>query len=69
MYKLTKRLIKADGKFKLSYGIKSRNERFNNLSCNKKEVEKLCYLCNRYELDEVHLGDVVEDFLVTLSVE
>lgn len=59
MYKLTVRLEK----FHFCYGIKSKNKQYNSLSRDKYAVQRLCELCNELKLDEVHIGDVIEDFL------
>ncbi len=59
MYKLT---VKPE-KFHLCYGIKSKSKRYDRLSRDRYAVQRLCDLCNELELDEIHLDDVIEDFM------
>ena len=49
--------------FRVGYGIKSPNKRFDDISSNRKAVKELCEICNSLELEECHLTDAVEDFL------
>ncbi|MBR5459255.1 MAG: hypothetical protein IKV53_00165 [Clostridia bacterium] len=63
MYKLTVKLEK----FHFCYGIKSKSKRFDRLSRDRYAVQRLCDLCNGLKLDEVHIEDVIEDFLTDSS--
>ena len=38
----------------------------NDISCNKKLISNFCDLINRNNLDELHINDVIEDFLLTI---
>lgn len=37
--------------------------RISDITCSYQKIKKLCSLCNRLKLDELHLSDIVEDFL------
>lgn len=63
MFYITEKLSHSDDKL-TTYGIKSQNLTFDDISCDFEKINALCELCNRLELDECHLADVIEDFLV-----
>lgn len=64
MYKITEAKITVENKEYNSYGIYYNDSLYiNDISVDKKAVEKLVRLCNEGELDPVHLYYVVEDFL------
>lgn len=64
MYKITEDIIIFENKEYITYGVKYDNEFYiDDVSLNKKEVEKLVRLCNDGELHPIHLYDIIEDFL------
>lgn len=72
-YQLTTSNLIVDVEENLTHGIRASNEsgesvKIPDISANKSEVEKLVSLCNELQLDPIHLEDIVEDFLYTLSV-
>ncbi len=70
MYKVTETVIKAeDDTSRITYGIKSENFSFNDLSCDKNKIEKLCQMCNDKDLNECHISDIIQDFLVFNDIE
>ena len=70
MYKVTETIIKTNENTEIiTYGIKSKHYSFKDLSCDKNKVEQLCKLCNDKKLDECHISDVIEDFLVFIDIE
>ena len=70
MYKLTETKIKTEENVEYTtYGIKSENFCFNDLCDDKEKIEKLVSLCNENNLDECHINDVVQDFLVFIDTE
>jgi len=68
LYKVTRRIIILDNKIHIGYGIKCKKYRFDNISCDREKIVKLCTLCNELDLAEIHLGNVVEDFLYDFEV-
>ena len=64
MYKVITTVIKdEDNKEISSYGIKSDNLVFKDISTDYKKINQLCALCNKLELSELHIKDVIDDFL------
>ncbi len=52
----------------VSYGIELREgdkviSRISDIDTNKKNIHKLCNLCNDLKLSEIHFMDVVEDYI------
>ncbi len=45
------------------YGIKSDNLEFDCISENKTSIEELCRKCNECMLSEIHIREVIEDFI------
>ena len=64
MYELISKRKTVEGKEYIVYGIRYNGEYcFEDISTNKTAVEELADACNKFSLDPIHLGDVVEDFL------
>lgn len=49
------------------YGLGCKNHTYSAITSDIKKISLLCDLCNELELDEAQLGDVIEDFLVSLT--
>lgn len=69
MYKVTRKIFIAENRIHVGYGIKSPNHRFENISCEREKIERLCDLCNKLNIAEIHLKDVIEDFLYDFKVD
>lgn len=52
-----------DGNKYIGYGIKGNGINFEDISVNFTAVQNLAVLCNRLNVDSVHMQDIVEDFL------
>ena len=63
MYTTTKTNVTCEGKEYATYGIKSENVTFDSVFCDKETAETFCRVCNELNLDEMHIKDVIEDFL------
>lgn len=64
MYTLTEENKILEEQEYTAYGIRYDDEYIiNDVSEDKEAVRRLVADCNKYELDPVHLRDVVEDFL------
>lgn len=68
----TDRRTDEDGTIILVYGIEVYESNsttpllvMNDLFTQRSQAEELAELCNRLELDPIHLSDVVEDWLTT----
>ena len=64
-YQLTEKLINIEGKEHITYGIKCDNESIHDISTDKSFVESIIEALNKSDVAEVHLTDIVEDFLAT----
>ena len=73
-YKIVKEVHMTDEYTGISYGIAVYDSTaevesgllkyIGDVSCDKEEVEELVRMCNQLELSDVHIYDVVEDFLI-----
>ncbi len=64
MYTLTEEKKILEEQEYVAYGIRYNSEYcIDDVSADKEAVKRLVANCNKYELDPVHLRDVVEDFL------
>lgn len=64
MYELTSKQKNVEGKEYIVYGIRYNDVYcFEDISTNQNTVSELADACNKFSLDPIHLGDVVEDFL------
>lgn len=64
MYKINVTDARNDnGLYIKSYGIESEKISFKDLTLNKEKAEKLCNMCNKYNIDENQIEYVIEDFL------
>ncbi len=63
MYKVASSEISVDGEKHISYGIDGDTVSVNDISTDREKVEQFAELCNRLEVSEVHLLEVVEDFV------
>ena len=58
----------------IAYGIKITDEQNNllriveDISVDKKKIQKLVKLCNRLKVDIEQIDDIIEDFLVDLEI-
>ncbi len=66
---IKEKLLSIDVGEYTGYGIELQNEdgeiikRISDIDIHKREVEKLCRLCNKLKLSEIHFLEVVEDYL------
>lgn len=72
-YQLTASESAAEENKKVTYGISVTDkngicDKIEDISPDKAEMEKLVSLCNELQLDPIHLEDIVDDFLSTLTV-
>ncbi len=72
-YQLTASESAAEENGKVTYGISITDKngicgKIEDISPDKAEMEKLVSLCNELQLDPIHLEDIVDDFLSTLTV-
>lgn len=64
MWKLIhSRIEAANGEIVDTYGISKNNTAVNDISVNKEEIEEFVRKLNRLGVSEIHVYDVVEDFL------
>ncbi len=64
MYYVIKSEYVTDSNEKITvYGIKSENISFENVTVSKARVEELCKKCNECKLSEIHIKDVINDFI------
>jgi hypothetical protein len=64
MYKVISRIITdKNGNKKKSYGISYNGQDYPDLKRTRKETRRLVYLCNKLKLEEVHIQDVLDDFI------
>ena len=60
-------MISEEGREYTAYGIRAESKDnalvISDISTEKEEINTLVELCNREELDIIHIYDVVEDFL------
>lgn len=67
MYFLTKTRVCVEGEEHMVYGMKFNDElRFDDISEDKESVSALVEDCNKYQLEPIHMLDVIEDFLAGL---
>ena len=53
-----------DGEVAESYGITSKNKIIKDVSTDKNKMMELIKRCNELDVSEIHIKDIVEDFLV-----
>ena len=66
-YTLIEGLYSIDGEIHTGYGIgytEDGTPSFEDLTTDPISVARLVNLCNNLDLSPIHLGDVVEDFLI-----
>lgn len=64
MYFLTESRICVEGRKYTVYGIKYNDELFaEDISADKDDVQRLVRQCNEYQLEPIHMFDVIDDFL------
>ena len=64
MYTITEDKKTIENKDYLVYGIRYDDEYcVRDVSSDKAAIERLISDCNKYDLDPIHLRDVVEDFI------
>ena len=63
MYQIIEEDYCLDGVSYTAYGIGGRNVEIKDITCSKTEMEALVQLCNEETLAEIHLMDIVQDFL------
>ena len=69
-YSLIESECETDGYSYKGYGIRVQNvktkqvDSYFDVSVNRAEVERLARLCNKLQLDPIHIEDVIEDMLV-----
>ena len=64
MYFLTKDKVIVEGREYTVYGMKYNDGPFAaDLSTDKHSVQRLVEKCNEYQLEPIHMFDVIEDFL------
>lgn len=67
MYFLTKTRVCVEGEEYTVYGMKFNEDlRFDDISEGKGSVSTLVEDCNKYQLEPIHMLDVIEDFLAGL---
>lgn len=69
MYQVITGIYRIEGRTYTGYGIgnKDIDIKVEDVTCVKKEMETLVEICNRQKLADIHLMDIVEDFLVSRS--
>ena len=71
VYTLVESVFEAEGHTYKGYGICVRNKETNealtyhDVSVNKCEIERLAMLCNKLQLDPIHIEDVIDDLLAS----
>lgn len=63
MYELVTGTYSLEGASYVSFGIRSGDVLFEDVDTDRQAVENLVHVCNREQLDILHLGNVVDDFL------
>ena len=67
MYQVITGIYRIEGRTYTGYGIGNEEIKVENITCVKKEMETLVEICNRQQLADIHLMDIVEDFLISRS--
>ncbi len=68
-YQLTKTVIRMENKQITSYGIKCNSKTIQDISINKAYVEGIINALNKNNVSEIHLSEIVEDFLILGEAE
>ncbi len=65
MYTVYSKAETIDGKEKLLFGIRSRNEDFCCFTDSKETAEAFAHLLNSEKVDKVHISELIEDYFYT----
>lgn len=69
MYKINHSKVKDEGgKLHDTYGISFKNKEIKDICLDKNKVFKLVQLCNKLQVEETQIDDVIEDFLVDYEI-
>ena len=62
-YKVIEDKVSIEGQSLITYGISYNDITIHDISIRKDKIVKLINKCNYYNLDPIHIYDVIEDFL------
>lgn len=60
---IEERKSSIDGILYTAYGIKGKTTIIHDICTDRKDIEKLAELMNRYNASEINAADIVEDFI------
>lgn len=62
MYRMVVGSYSLEGMKHVGYGISGENVTFVDITCDKSAMQQFIELCNREQLEGIHLAEVIEDF-------